>query len=157
MNPTDLRGRVAFNPYSMDRKPQTILTVLALFECVCLNFPNSIRCKHVWLLLLVAQEEGCSISELKDRMHPLSMGAAFKLVRELSAQSWRKDNHDPRQPKRFPGLGLVRLVSDHHDERVQRVYLSPKGQRFVETLLRSSERSSTDSSSVQDTHQKELL
>ena len=112
-------------------------TLMALFEVLSHDLSPTARCKHIHMFLRIVSHEGASISELH-RLHPKgSLSSTFKLVRELSARSWRKQEKKSLTQKRIPGLGLVRLEPDEHDERIQRVYLSKKGQHLAQKLIKT--------------------
>lgn len=97
--------------------------------------PRNIRCKHIVLLLKIAQRPGLTVSELSQDMPPYSLASIAKLIHEMSPQSWRRDGNDHSGKRRLPGFGLVRLQSDPRDHRVRRVYLSPKGESLIQDII----------------------
>ena len=114
----------------------TLSHLIALFQLLTSTTPKSLRCKHVWLFLEVAQTQGLTLSELSERIAPYSLAATVKLVHELTAQSWRKDPKDAHGARRLPGVDLLMLQHDPRDHRVKRVYLSEKGVQLLHQILR---------------------
>ncbi len=124
----------AFNRTRMKLEHSSLTPLMAVFDVLAQNVSPTARCKHIQLFLRIVMNEGASISELHRNGGSGSLSATFKLVRELSARSWRKEAKKSASEKRVPGLGLVRLEPDPVDERVKRVYLSEKGKKFIEEL-----------------------
>ena len=121
----------------MRHKHKSLQSVVTLFDILSLNVSPTARCKHIQMFLLVVANEGASISELHQQSNKGSLSGTFKLVRELSVRSWRKQAKKSSTQNRIPGLGLVRLEPDEFDERIQRVYLTKKGKQLIQKLLMS--------------------
>lgn len=114
---------------------RALSTTTQLIGLIVASTPRNIRCKHMALLLRVAEHPGLTLSELSEGMPPYSLASIAKLIHEMTHQSWRKDKKDVSGLRRLPGFGLVRLQADPRDHRIKRVFLSEKGERLIHDLL----------------------
>tara|TARA_R110002049_G_scaffold191507_1_gene360457 strand:+ start:25393 stop:25779 length:387 start_codon:yes stop_codon:yes gene_type:complete len=120
----------------METSEKRALTTTAnIIGLIIMTTPRNIRCKHIALLLNIAQHPGLTLSELHDGLPRYSLGAIAKLIHELTHESWRKDDKDHEGIRRLPGFGLVRLQADPRDHRIKRVYLSDKGKKLIDDLI----------------------
>ena len=89
------------------------------------NLSPDITAQRLLILRAVYFHEGLSQRELMHHLESTSITALSRNLADLSALTTRK----------LPGPGLLELRTDPLNLRVKRVYLTPRGRRFVKRWL----------------------
>lgn len=89
------------------------------------NLSPDITAQRLLILIAVYFHEGLSQRELVGHLESTSITALSRNLADLSALTTRK----------LPGPGLLELRTDPLNLRVKRVYLTPRGRRFVRRWL----------------------
>ncbi|MEO0997968.1 MAG: hypothetical protein AAFX58_10645 [Pseudomonadota bacterium] len=104
------------------RYAQHIITTL---DTVRAALGKDVSVLRLEILFHVYVNDGCTQSELRERMPLVSATAMSRNLAELSALT----------PRKQPGLGLLRCEADTMNLRSKLVTLTAKGRRLVERLL----------------------
>lgn len=113
------------DPYWLTPELREAMTGLANAMSVMLSIRHTLPLQYVMTFLLIAQEEGLSVTALAGRCE-LPIGTISRHLSELG-----KTNRHNR-----PGFGLVRHATlAHHDQRESRVYLTERGAAVARLVI----------------------
>jgi DNA-binding MarR family transcriptional regulator len=114
---------IRISPSSKRRQAtlQHFLRVIEAFRAIRPLIPL----QHVYVFLLVASEEGCSVQEYADRAG-IAQPVMTRILFALSARGRRG----------APGYGLVQSALDSQDSRRRQTFLTAKGQALMHEIER---------------------
>lgn len=91
------------------------------------NLSADVTAQRLLILICAYKNQGLSQRELLTKLDSTSITALSRNIADLSSLTTKK----------LPGPGLLELRSDPMNLRIKRIFLTPKGKRFVKKWLDS--------------------